>query len=964
MVKEVLRVTNGGPGTFIMKQVPDAPGNLSPGTYTLQTTMHMLPPRCLGEGAFAELFDGLYLVTLVDERYWLQGTPITLKIRQNTTWAQVISQIANAGKITITNSTIENVYFQPEPDSQLWLNEESVATLLDAVAYNLGRVVVRNLSGTYSLLTATESLTRVRNNTPTARRTGRVAGGDIFLSGTRLPVGSLFKSKNSVVAPTVRVTFPHYVQGNDPVPHLVNPRYQVQRPSAWYEDSYGSVYSISVPISSGGSLVSGVTGVSGQIQALHCTAKALCSGDAQAVSGSHPLNRSGLTSLAMQLAKNYWEGQVLTALDEVFPGTYAWSPEGVHDLVWTYSARQRLAALRVVKSEWNIAPTEFQHATPPLSGYTNTPKGVGGPSVALTVRDEISRGYNGFLSSGGLTSGGIFLNLLSTANLPTNRWRALINSGEIVLAEGQVIIYRGIDGTIQQAHSGTIPVSQLLPNTVYGTNLTTYGQGFSVRQGYWTSGGISEAHISFQVPPPVTSGDPFCASGMDVTTAYIPLCGSGGSLEVWQREQYQTIDGGCLSVIKAPWSFYSDLCVPCTCSGQQPPADLYWCVQSGSTTSCLALGTTPPTAVTGPHQNPEDCSEQCQTYWWCVSNGGDFHCVQSVTQPAGAVAVYDTEEECESGCSQISPPPLPPCPPIFFCDACINPDIKTPIAWTLYLSQFTGVCSPIQGEWVLTQGPECTWGQIRPDGSMVTLKIAVGLMVLRLFVIIGGSPVKVALYQKAIGVIDCCVPHTVTKDITEDDCDISPETVTLNPICCDGGDPMLFWWCVNDSTCVEAISAPDGTTSGPYATQALCTAACGSSEPFPCPCVSTPLPFNLTANFINLSNCACIQGLNTGLAETLQDVHVGQIDGWCTNPQATLYLELNCDESENYVLDWVVSDPDDLACTASGTASVLLNAPYTPSCSPVSLYFEITFPNECCPPASGGSATIRVHITE
>src|SRR3990167_5876396 len=187
MVKTMLATTGGtGTATFIMKAVPV--GATTTNTYSLSTSMYMLPPRPLGEAD--KKFDGLFLVTLVDERFYFGGSPITLRPDTSSTWTGLINQCATNLGITITiTSAISSVYGQPEPNSPLWCNFENAALLLDALATNVGRVVIRNLNGTYTLNTHLES----RNQVVTNRGTNvlRVAGGDLFNSGNLLVAGSL-----------------------------------------------------------------------------------------------------------------------------------------------------------------------------------------------------------------------------------------------------------------------------------------------------------------------------------------------------------------------------------------------------------------------------------------------------------------------------------------------------------------------------------------------------------------------------------------------------------------------------------------------------------------------------------------------------------------------------------------------------------------------------------------------------
>lgn len=528
MVKAMLAQTSGGrTGLFKMKAVPSAPNNLPDASYDLQTQMHMLPARPLGE--VAGTFDGLYLVTLVDERYYWQGSAVSLQVSQDSTWADLIDRVAEALDADITYSAIEVAYGKPEPDSQLWCNDEPPGLILDSIAYSLGRTVCRLLDGTYVLRKGDESAALVRTNRGQLNKVVRLAGGDVFASGTKLPVGDLNKSRDAAVPAIVRVSFPKYVHGDDPVPHFLNPRYRNQRPSCHYEDSYGAAHSVEVPVASGGPAVSGLTGTFDAT--VHSTAKALLSGEADA----QPVNASGLTALAMQVARDLYSNQGSVALDESYPGTYKWTPEGTHDLIWTYSARRGRACLRVVKTEWNASIDQMQHGTPAgKSTETGTVKGVGGPSVAQTWRDSYGDVVETALySSGGVPigSGDQYLLLKSPGGFPTqNRWRAKLDD-EVVLMEGTSggafrglsgeykvdVVYRGIDGTVASEHASGTALRQVVPNATYGVNLVTLDKMTFCHPMRWTSGGIQEVKLVAQtqtVTALASSGVVFSVSGL------------------------------------------------------------------------------------------------------------------------------------------------------------------------------------------------------------------------------------------------------------------------------------------------------------------------------------------------------------------------------------------------------------------------------------------------------------------
>ena len=382
-VKQLLASTLGtGQYPFILQ------GNIGTNQsalYTVETNLSLLPPRCLSE--LGGSFDGLYLVTLVDERYYWQGNYVTLRVDNNTTWTQLGQQVCDALDLSVTFPVTADVYSKPEADSQLWCNQESAAFLFDTIAYNIGGTVVRQYTGEYNIFQPAHSQqvvnTENRVGVPSVIRT---AGGSIFSSGEKIPAGSLTASMNSVLPSQVAITYPKYVQGNDPVPHFVNTRYTHPRPTGWYEDSYGDVWTLVVPLLSGSLQFSGQVNVviSGSLQleggslflassgligtlstpVIRETAKALYDDEVSAASGDIPLNASGLIYLGMQLASDVFTRQIAVALDETYPGILNWHPEGLHDILWTYSAKERQGTTRVIRSEWNQEINDLQHATP------------------------------------------------------------------------------------------------------------------------------------------------------------------------------------------------------------------------------------------------------------------------------------------------------------------------------------------------------------------------------------------------------------------------------------------------------------------------------------------------------------------------------------------------------------------------------------------------------------------------
>lgn len=519
-VSKMIEQTMGSSPALFEMQV--APIGRQVSDYLVSTNMRILPPRLLGE--YGGQYDGLYLVTLIDDRYYFQFNPVTIKITYNMTWANLVDQLADDLDITIDKGAISSSFSLPEPDSQLWSCSENPAYLLDAIAYNVGKVIVRNLDGTYKMITYAESSIIAEANRTNLMKFGRVLGGPFFSSGSNL-YSNRKDSRNSILPATVQMNFPKYIIGNDPVPHFYNDRYSNPRPSTWYEDSYGGIYSINVPIASGGVSISGQVGVGTHF--VYSTAKALFSGEINATLQSgqtelNPLNKSGLMSLSLDTAKTHYEAVSLQTINEAFPGTFKLVLEGLHDVIWSISSRNRESTTRLVPREWNRSVKEYQHATPSISGLSHIPAGVGGHSVSQTIRDSDCVYVSGSISST-LISGGFGVTFNSIGNFPTNeRWKGKVED-ELILFEGTSggisgnhvgIVQRGIDGTLQKNHNNGSVVLWNVPNTTYGVNLTTYKRGQYVFPSDHRSGGVHGVNVV----PQTQSVFMFSASGVNINS--------------------------------------------------------------------------------------------------------------------------------------------------------------------------------------------------------------------------------------------------------------------------------------------------------------------------------------------------------------------------------------------------------------------------------------------------------------
>jgi hypothetical protein len=164
--------------TFIMKCIPTGTPESQYGYYTVATDMYMLPPRPLAE--HGSQFDGLYLITLVDDRYFFHGTSVKLPITPYSTWFDLIQIAKKSLDIFLPDPILPISYGQPEVDSHLWSDWESAPVMLDAIAANIGCVIVRNLNRTYAFKTPLASKKIVDYNRGLPQNLRRYAGGELF----------------------------------------------------------------------------------------------------------------------------------------------------------------------------------------------------------------------------------------------------------------------------------------------------------------------------------------------------------------------------------------------------------------------------------------------------------------------------------------------------------------------------------------------------------------------------------------------------------------------------------------------------------------------------------------------------------------------------------------------------------------------------------------------------------------
>lgn len=335
--------TEAVPAPFILRADPDgAPVADAPAAGGIATDLYLASARPLtiyaGTG-----YENLYLVTLVDERYyWQFYSPGVLQLDGAATWNGLINACATALGITLDYDPIDpgtSPYARPAYDSALYCHYEQAGKYLDALAWNVGCVVVRNLDGTYRLQSAADGyVAAVANRTADYN----LAGGEMIADALSVvPVSHA----QAVLPASVTVTFPKFVIDGDYV--------DGRDTRVFNRVSYGEVYGITKTLADCGAPYDGYTGHPGT-KYLHDTARAYLLTAADVT----PQNAAALDALALRLATDYYDGQ-FTGFDETYQGVRAWAPEAVHDILW--SVRQDWAVTRVQRKPWNFGPSEFQH---------------------------------------------------------------------------------------------------------------------------------------------------------------------------------------------------------------------------------------------------------------------------------------------------------------------------------------------------------------------------------------------------------------------------------------------------------------------------------------------------------------------------------------------------------------------------------------------------------------------------
>jgi len=127
-------------------------------------------------------FDGLWLLTLCDDRYWWSNRDTgKVTITAGTTqWTDIFNSLGASLNVTIATDPVNAAY--PLPDPGIGVNYEKSAPYLDGIAFLTGMRIIRHLDGSVYARNATNTATDQQNNVqlPSAKQSLAKRGGGKF----------------------------------------------------------------------------------------------------------------------------------------------------------------------------------------------------------------------------------------------------------------------------------------------------------------------------------------------------------------------------------------------------------------------------------------------------------------------------------------------------------------------------------------------------------------------------------------------------------------------------------------------------------------------------------------------------------------------------------------------------------------------------------------------------------------
>ena len=307
---------------------------------TLTIPMSLLPPRPLSAMLYGKTEAELWLIPLVDQRYWWQFEgSAELSVTASTTWANLFDTLDDNLGVTIETETVDTDYQEPDPAS-FTREHYPVPILLDMAAHSVGQRIVVELDG--DVKTQSWGAARDQFATNQARLTSWAAGGE-FLDKLHAPE-------------QVIVSFPKI---RHHVPRIDGDRYDYTKTPA--ANDFDSNQNEVAP---------------GTEKLIRSTAYADFTGG-----GGTPDNNTNLDAMAGQIATDYY-GSLLKAYDFRWNSLAEWNPIAYDDhILWTIGrlrdgdegSGDYDISTRVRSSPHNLdVEQQFQQEVDPVYDVTDT----------------------------------------------------------------------------------------------------------------------------------------------------------------------------------------------------------------------------------------------------------------------------------------------------------------------------------------------------------------------------------------------------------------------------------------------------------------------------------------------------------------------------------------------------------------------------------------------------------------
>lgn len=346
----------------------------------IETDLYMLPPipingQMADEPEAGEDYADLYIVTLVDERYyWHQYISSgSLPIGESgfRGWEVIRDQLATQIGISLTSPAVSTEDLYPEADSPFYSHYESAAAMMDFLCANLNTIFFRRLMpsngyqyGAWSMMgngfhyNFQNELTVFNQPQAPTKFPPRLLGGRAFAAcgisanaDENAGVAVNREQMRAILPQSIRVVFPKWITNSG----YYEPG---RRRKRFMDDSYGSVYTINIGVNditnTGYDALPDFYAFSGE-KTLKTTAKAKFAASTDAT----PTNLTDCEALANWLAENWVRSRLIWA-DEVYRGIIGLGGGIVADMLWRWNDKDCFT--RIMPPPLNWGWSEYFHS--------------------------------------------------------------------------------------------------------------------------------------------------------------------------------------------------------------------------------------------------------------------------------------------------------------------------------------------------------------------------------------------------------------------------------------------------------------------------------------------------------------------------------------------------------------------------------------------------------------------------